>query len=86
MSVLTGYDILFQYLRIEDEFDVISGSEVKMDQTDWMDAKKAKKMTKKKTVKRKPGEIFKDLLSQLCREERLTSVQITLEMLHGIHK
>ena len=56
-----------------------------MDVADGVDERRGKKMTKKKTVKRKPSEVQRDLLSQLCREERLTSVQITLEMLHGMH-
>ena len=74
---------ILQYLRAEDDYDVISGSEVRFDIVDG--EQKGKKMTKRKSVKQKPSEVLRGLLSHLCREQRLTSVQITLEILHGMH-
>jgi len=75
--------VVHQYLRAEDDYDVISGSEVRFDIVDG--EQKGKKMTKRKSVKQKPSEVLRGLLSHLCREQRLTSVQITLEILHGMH-
>eukprot|EP00795_Rhopilema_esculentum_P010794 gene10794-19596_t len=74
-----------EILRIVDDFDVISGSEVKMESFDQPDSGRPKKLLKKPGQPKTEG-IIRDMLSQICRGQRLTSVQITLEILCGIHR
>eukprot|EP00794_Sanderia_malayensis_P015646 gene15646-17225_t len=73
-------------LHVEDDFDVISGSEFRReDEVDWMERKRAKKMTKATNKKRKPVEILRDDLDDLCKDQRPSTVT-SLEILQGIHE
>ncbi len=73
-----------QSFLLEDDFDVISRSEIRPDEMHVLEAKLTK--AKNKTKKRKHVDILRDFLVDLCEDRKTPTLVATLEILFDIHR